>query len=73
MTVSLKHTVYGNNQRIDPDYQFNVPPFPSGCQSFATALRNPSFQEKFREANRGVDIPSSSPIWISAGVWNVNK
>lgn len=73
MTVSLKHTVYANNQRIDPDYQFNVPPFPPGSLSFATALRNPDFQRKFREANPGVEISPTSHIWTQAGLWKVNQ
>lgn len=73
MTVSLKHTVYANNQRIDPDYQFNVPPMPPGSLSFATALRNPVFRLKFQEANPAVEIPPTSNIWLQAGLWKVNK
>ena len=73
MTVSLKFPMYANGQRIGTDYQFNVPPFPSGSLSFATAIRDKGFQENFRKSNPGVEIPASNAIWSSAGLWNINK
>lgn len=74
MEAYLKYPLYGaGGQKINTDYKFNVPPFPMGVSSFGCAMSNKDFQNNFRLANPGVQLPKEHYIWKSPGLWNFIK
>ena len=74
MEAYLKFPIYAaGGQKITTDYRFNVPPFPQGITSFGVALSNKDFQNNFRLANPGVQLPPNHCIWRTPGFWNIEK